>query len=108
MLLNPRGHRKDIGVEDDVLWRKTSNLSQQFVASSADFIFSRESICLAFLVEGHHNDGSPKFHANTGLLKEFFLTSLETYRVNDAFALQTFKPGFDNGPLGRVDHDWDP
>ena len=99
MLLNPRGHREDIGVEDDVFWRETSDLSQQLVASSADFVFSGEGICLALLVEGHHNDSSTKFHANTGLLKEFFLTGFEAYRVHDAFALQTFKSGFDNGPL---------
>ena len=61
VLLNPRGHREDIGVEDDVFWRKTSNLSQQFVASSADFIFSGEGIGLAFSSKAITTTAAPNF-----------------------------------------------
>ena len=53
MLLDPGRHREDIGIEDDVLGRKTDT-DEQFIGALADLDLARLCIRLPNLVERHH------------------------------------------------------
>ena len=62
VLLDPRRHREDVGVEDDVFGREALG-HQQVIGALADFDFPQPGIGLPRLVEGHHNHRSAVIHA---------------------------------------------
>ncbi len=57
VLLDPRGDREDVRVEDQVLRREAGLLGEQAVGALADLDLALDGVGLALLVEGHHDDG---------------------------------------------------
>ena len=67
MLFNAGRNRKDIGIENDVLWRKT-NASEQVISALAYLYLALLGVGLARLVKGHHHHCCAVSHAFAGLL----------------------------------------
>src|SRR5947209_9707233 len=57
--------------------------------------------------ESHDDDGRPVALDEPGAAQEFVNAVLQTDRVDDALALQTLEPGFNDLPFGAVHHDRD-
>ncbi|MNS95288.1 hypothetical protein D3C72_1295400 [compost metagenome] len=104
MLLDPRRHGEDIGVEDDVLGREADLVDQDVVGAGADLDLARGGVGLAHLVEGHDHDGGAVAHAFHGVLAEGGLALLHRDRVDDRLALNALQARLDDLPLGAVDH----
>ena len=67
MLLNPRCHRKDIGVKDDVFgWKRDAE--QQIISAFANLYLALLRIGLAGFVERHDNDRRAVSHAQTRMM----------------------------------------
>ena len=105
MLLHARGHGEDVGVEDDVFGREADLVDQDAVGALADADLLGERGGLALLVEGHDDDGSAILEDGGGVAAEDFFAFFQRDRVDDAFALEAFKAGFDDLPFGGVDHE---
>jgi hypothetical protein len=73
--------------------------------ADADLLF--EGGGLALLVEGHDDDGRAILEDGAGVLAELVFAFLEGDGVDDAFALEAFEAGFNDLPLGGVDHERD-
>ena len=108
VLLDPGGNGEDVRVEDDVLGRKAHLLGKDPVRPPADLHLPLGSVGLPLLVERHHDDGRPVAPHQRCLADEALLALLEADRVDHAFTLNALEPGFDDRPLGRVDHHWHP
>src|SRR5205809_587832 len=59
MFLHAGGDRENVGIENDVLWRKPDLLCEQVIAAPADLGLALEGVGLAALIESHHNDRGP-------------------------------------------------
>ena len=105
VLLDARGDREDVGVEDDVVGREPGLLGQQPVRPGQDRDPAVDRIGLALLVERHHHRGGAVAVAQPRLAQELGLALLERDRVHDRAALELLQPGLDHRPLGAVDHD---
>ncbi len=55
-------------------------------------------------IEGHHHGGGAVFANLLRVLEKLRLAFFERNRIHNAFALNTLQSGFDNRPLGRIDH----
>ena len=108
VLLEARGDREDVGVEDDVLRREARLLREQAICAAADLDLAVGGVCLALLVERHHYGGRAVLPDASRQLEERGLALLEADRVHDALALQALEPRFYHLPLGGVDHHRDP
>ena len=104
VLLDPRRHGEDVGVEDDVLGRKAHLVHQDAVGAGADLDLARGGIGLAHFVKGHDHDGRAVSQAGDGLFAELGLALLHGDGVDDGLALHTLQPGLDHLPLGGIDH----
>ncbi len=104
VLFDAGGDREDVGVEDDVFGRKAHAVHQQAVSALADRGLAREGVGLALLVEGHDDRRRAVAPAELRLADELALAFLQRDRVDDALALHTLEPGFDDAPLRAVDH----
>ena len=105
VLLHSRGHRQDIGIEDDILWRKTNVHGQDAIGAGADLDLALHGVCLARFVKGHHDCRSAIPLHQFRKLPKGRLTFLQADRIDDGLALHTFHAGLDDGPLGAVNHD---
>ena len=103
--LDTRGHGKDVGVEDDVLWRHAHHVDQQVIGTLADGDATLISVGLPLFVEGHHHHGSTEAAYLAGTSKEWLFALLERYGVDHALALYALDGCGDDLPLRGVHHD---
>jgi len=108
VLLYPRSHRENVGIENDVFGRHAELARQQIVGPPADLHLMLHGGRLAGLIEGHHHQRRTVAPDEPRLLQELRFTLLEADGVDDAFALQTLEARFDDRELGAVDHDGKP
>ena len=108
VLLDAGGDGEDVGVEDDVLGLEAGLFGQELVGAAGDLHLAFERVCLADLVECHHDGGRavPAYQAR--LVQERLLTALQADRVGHALALQAFEARLEDRHLGAVDHHGDP
>ena len=99
MLLKAGRDRKDIGVEDDVLWRRSDPVHENFVGARADFDFALFGIGLALLVERHHHHGRAIAHHHACAFDKGVLAFLQRNRIGDRLALHAFKARLDHAPF---------
>ncbi len=107
VLLDARGDREDVGVEDDVLVGEARLLGEQLVGPHEHGDPPLHAVGLALLVERHDDRRRAVPAAQPGLAQELVLALLERDRVDDAAALELPQPGLDDRPLRAVDHDRD-
>ena len=107
VLLDPRCHGKDVGIEDDVLGRE-ADPEQQLVGALANFDLALFRVGLADLVERHHHHGGAVVHAFARVIEELFLAFLHADGIHDRLAADAFQPRLDHIPFRTVDHDRDP
>ena len=106
VLLDARGDREDVGVEDDVVGREPGLLGEQRVArASGRRPGARPSRPGPASSNAITTDGGAVPAAQPRLAQELVLALLERDRVDDAAALELLQPGLDHRPLGAVDHD---
>ncbi len=108
VLGNPRGHREDVWIEDDVLGGEPHFLGQNPIGTRADRDLPLGRIGLSLLVERHHDDRSAVPEHFPCLLAEWAFSVLEGDRVDDAFPLQALKARLQNLPARRVHHHRNP
>ena len=104
VLLDAGRDRENVGIEDDVLGRKSDLVHQHVIGALADRDLALEGIGLALLVERHHHDRRPVPAHDLGVLDERVLALLERDRIHHRLALQALEPGLDHRELRRVDH----
>jgi hypothetical protein len=98
------GDGENVGIENDVLRRKTDLLGQNPIGPLADGEFAFLGVGLALLVESH-DDGRRAVTANQcGLPDEFRFAFLHADRVHHRLTLNALQAGFENLPFGGVDH----
>ena len=107
VLLDPGGHREDVGVEDDVFGREANDLGQEPVGPLADRHPPLDVGRLPLLVEGHHHHGRPVAADRAGLPEERLLPLLQADRVDDPLALDALQPRLEHLEPRGVDHDRD-
>ena len=103
----PGGDSEDVGVEDDVFGREADFIDEDAVGALADADLLFVGRGLALFVEGHHHYGRAILQHPRGVLAELLFAFFERDGVDDAFALQALQTGFDDLPLGGVDHEGD-
>ncbi len=107
VLLDPRRHRKNVRIEDDVLGRKPDLVDENAVRPLAHanlFLVARR---LPVLIEGHHDNGRAILQHRARVLSKNLLAFLQRDRVHNPLALQALQPRLDHRPLRRVDHERD-
>ncbi len=104
MLINAGRHGKNIRIKDDIFGRKMHFFSENLITAGTDFAFPFTGIGLPIFIKRHDDNGCAITAYQLGLFDEFFLTFLETDRVDDALALNTFETGFNDFPFGGVNH----
>ena len=104
VLLDPRRHREDVGIEDDVFRRK-ADAGQQVVGALRDLELALRRIRLPLLVERHHHDGRAIAQRLARLLEERPLALLHRDRIDDRLALDVLQSLLDHFPLRGIDHD---
>ncbi len=107
VLLHAGRNGEDVRVEDDVLRPEPDHLRQQAVGTLEDRDAPLDGVCLALLVERHHDDRGAVAAGQAGLPQELVLALLQRQRIHDPAALELLQTGFDDRPLGAVDHDGD-
>ena len=107
VLFHAGGDGEDVGVEDDVFRRKADFVDEDVVGALADADLLFVGRGLALLVKGHDDDRGAILEHGGGVLAEFCFAFLERDGVDDALALKALEAGFDDLPLGGVDHEGD-
>ena len=95
--------RKDIDVEDDVLWREADG-GQEIVGTTGNGNLAFVGCGLSFLVESHHNNSGSQSAQFCGFGQEVLFACFETYGVDDAFALCVLQSGKYCRPVAAVYH----
>ena len=101
---NACSDRKDIDIENNILWRDVQSFREQPVSSPADFCFPVKCGCLSLFVDGHHHHCSPESVYFFCLFQERLLALLQAYGVYNAFALSVFQTRDNGVPMRRIDH----
>ena len=104
VLLDPRRDRKDIGIENNVLGRKSIGY-QQCVGARANLHLAGAGVGLPLFIERHHDDGGAIALHLGGLFQKGRFAFLHADRIDDRLARNAFQPGFNDAPLRAVDHD---
>src|SRR4029079_2458475 len=99
VLLDTRGQREAVWVEDDVFGGEADLFGQDPVGASADLLAALEVIGLTLLIEGHHDDGGSVLTAQPRLADELLLALLHGDRVDDRLALHVLQARLDDLPL---------
>lgn len=99
VLIHARSNSQDVQVEDDVLRRKTSIFSKDFVGTLANSDFIFDCGCLALLIEGHNDNCSSILENDGGFKQEFFFAFFKGDGVDDTLALAVLQACFDNFKL---------
>ena len=84
---------------------KADFVDEDAVGALADADFLVEGGGLALLVEGHDDDGGAVLEDLAGVFAELLFAFFERDGVDDAFPLKAFEAGFDDLPLGGIDHE---
>ncbi len=105
VFLDPRGHRQDVRIEDDVLGRKADLLGQQLVGPPADPHLVADLGRLALFVKRHHDHRRAVAADQPRPRRNSCLAVLQADRVDDRLALHALQAGFEHRPLRAVDHD---
>ena len=100
MLFDTGRDCENIGVENNIFRWEVDFLRQHFIAASTDLAFALTGVSLAVLIKRHHDNGGAITTHQSCLLDKLVFTFLETDRVDDTFALNTFQAGFNDFPLG--------
>ena len=103
MLLNPRCHRKDVGIEDNILRRKTDT-GQQVISPFANLDLAGLRVGLAGFIERHDHNRSTIRHAQARMMQERLFAFFHGYRIDDGLTRNAFQPGLNHAPFGTVDH----
>ena len=106
MLFDARGNGKNIGVENNVFWRKIHLVHQHPISALANADLALKGVGLAFLVKGHDDSGRAIALDQTRLAFEFVQTLFHADGVDNAFALYAAQTRFDHLPLGGINHHW--
>ena len=102
------GDGEDVGIENDVLRRKTDLLGENPVGALADGELARLGVGLTLLVE-RHDDGRRAVAANQPRLPDKLgLAFLHADGIHHWLALDALEGRFQNLPLGRVNHHRNP
>ena len=104
VLLDPRGHGEDVGVEDDVLRREPGLLREQVVGAAENLDLALHRVGLPSLVERHHHDAGAVAAHLAGLGEEVLLPLLERDGVDDPLPLQALETRDGDLPARAVDH----
>ena len=99
------GDGEDVGVEDDVGGINVEFVDEDVVGAGADVDAALGGVGLALFVEGHDDAGGAVAFDESGLVAEGFFAFFEADGVDDTFALDALKAGFEDVPFGGVDHD---
>src|SRR5690606_16077 len=78
---------KNIGIENDVLWREAYFVDKDVIRTPADFNAPFKAICLAMFVKGHDNGGRTVTHYLPCMLHKFLFASLQADAVYNTFSL---------------------
>ena len=105
MLFNAGGNGKNIGVKDDVFRRKAHFIHQHAVSALANLDLALVGVGLAFFVKSHDHSSCAIALEQLGLLLESIDPFFHGDRIDDALALDATQTGFNDAPLGTVDHD---
>ena len=105
VFLEPRRHRENVRVEDDVLRFETHLVNQNPVSALANFNAALEAVGLTAFVEGHHHGGGPVAPDEPRLLLENLFAFFEADGIHHALALHALQTGLEHRKLRRVDHD---
>ena len=103
MLLDPRGDREDVGIEDDILGREAYP-DEQVIGARTDFDLARLGIGLSRFVERHDHDRRPIIATDTSVFEEGLLALLHRDRIDDRLAADAFQTCLDHVEFGAVDH----
>ena len=106
VFFNAGRDRKDIGIKNDILGRKSDFFGKQFISARADAHFILSGFSLPFFVKGHHHCRRTIGKYRPSLFQKLLFAFFHRNRINDSFSLNAFQSGFDHFPFGRVDHDW--
>ncbi len=108
VLLDPRGHRQHVRVEDDVLGTEPGLTDQEVVCPAEDLDLALDRLGLPTLVEGHDDNPRPVATDGPCLLEEGVLALLQRDGVDDALPLQALETRLERREPRAVDHDREP
>ena len=90
MFIHSCSYRKNIGIKNDVFWRKIDFLYQNFIRSFTYFNTSIQGVGLSIFIKGHHDD-SCSITANCfGLLNKDFFPLFQTDGIHYTLSLHYF------------------
>ncbi len=93
------GNGKNVGVQHDILRRKTDLFCKNAVSPLADLNLALDRFRLTGLIECHHHHASAVTLHTLGLLNKRVLTFLEADRVDDPLALHALQAGLEDRPF---------
>ncbi|CCJ86418.1 hypothetical protein BN133_2795 [Cronobacter dublinensis 582] len=105
VLVDARCDRENVRVEDNIFRREAHLFSENFVRPAANVDFALAGVSLAHFVKRHHHDCRAVAAHQFCVMYERFDALFHRNGVNDAFALNTLQPFFDDVPFRGVDHD---
>ena len=103
MLLDPRCHGEDVGIENDIGGFET-DADQKAIGTFANCDLASGGIGLALFIERHDDGGGAIAHHLARLVEKLRLALLEADRIDDALSGKALQPGLDDGPFRAVDH----
>ncbi len=96
VLLNARGYRKDVGIEEDIFLRESDLFGENSVRPCTDIDFPFRRVCLPLFIKCHHDYCRTVPADQPGLFDERRFALLQTDRIHHSFALQAFQAGFNH------------
>lgn len=105
MLFHSGTDGKNIGVEDNVLGWEVRLLDQGLVRALANCEFALSRDGLAFLIEGHDDNGGTIFFHDFRLVNEVLFPFFQGDTVYDTLSLHLLQTGLDDGKVRGVDHE---
>ena len=99
MCLDTGGHRKDIGVKNDVVRIHAHRVGQNPISALADFDLAFAGVGLAGFVKRHDDAGGTVSADLTRLFDKARFAFFQADRINNGLALDAFQTGFDHVPF---------
>ena len=104
VFFDARGHGQDRRIKNDVGRRHAGLLGKQPIGARGNFQLALGGVRLALLVKRHDDDARAVTPDFPGLLQENLLAFFQADGIDDAFALQAFQAGLDDGPARAINH----
>ena len=104
VLGNAGSHSEYIGVENYIGSREMHFFYKKRIGTGADVDFALESNRLSLLVKCHHHHGGTHVADISRLAAKFSLAILQTYGIDNRFALHGFECGCYHVPVAGVYH----